>query len=209
MQNKLSDIQLRKKAFSYASRNEPFPDDCYPVVRDALLQAIMEDAPARTFKKKSGGWLVGDSVVVYIKTKMEGFRYIHRLLQQPYDLIHVLEFYDGTLIEKNHVNIIDDQAKREYLVRIKILESTGQKNHAHEIQEIKKYLNENTYQGYSRPFVDNSEKARTCVQKKISRAIAEIRCYDSGIADYLKKYIHTGFQVSYSPPRSLTQWILF
>jgi hypothetical protein len=76
-----------------------------------------------------------------------------------------------------------------------------------EMEEIAAYLSNNTYQGESKPFSNDSSKIRTSVTKRIHDAINKIRQQDDSLARQLHYCIKTGSQCAYNPdPQNPITW---
>jgi hypothetical protein len=76
-----------------------------------------------------------------------------------------------------------------------------------EMDTIAAYLSNNTYQGESKPFPNDSSKIRTSVTKRIHDAINKIERHDDMLVRHLRYYIRTGNQCSYNPdPHNPITW---
>ncbi len=86
---------------------------------------------------------------------------------------------------------------------INTAERTGNQGRAdaleRELEQLTTHVRAAAHSGRSKHFTDNSERARTSVQKAIRRALDAIEAKSPRLAGTLKESIRTGYQCSYQP----------
>ena len=68
-----------------------------------------------------------------------------------------------------------------------------------ELEQLTTHLRTAAHRGRSKHFADNSERARTSVQKAIRRALDAVEAKSPRLAGTLRESIQTGYQCSYQP----------
>ncbi|MEZ4811052.1 MAG: hypothetical protein R2819_11895 [Allomuricauda sp.] len=140
----------------------------------------------------------------------KGLHDIARLMQEPEKQLHCTELM-GTVLDSDGAEVIDDQALREYKVKIRTLqaeisdaEEMGHYQRAEQLSEEYEALLEHLSQvtgmaSKTRKTGSSLEKARSAITWRIRTAIKRIDKAHPRLGKHLSNSIKTGAYCSYTP----------
>jgi len=183
--------------------------------RIAHLKALQTRMEAVAMEAEAS--FIRDGVAWEIAIRDESVRVAHSV---GMDYLADLLAAPGTTISSSRLAGLDataapqDVVDRETLVSVRrrmnqlkaeihTAERTGDHGRAdaleRELEQLTMHLRTAAHRGRSKHFADNSERARTSVQKAIRRALDAIEAKSPRLAGTLRGSIQTGYQCSYQP----------
>ena len=191
-----------------------FAGDVDQLVRPTNLvrPANLEARGNNRFRREGSLWAVSYANRGAQLTEVKGFHDLARLLSQPGEPVHCLEFSGGSVVDRSAgQEVLDLQARREYRKRIEDLQrdleeaesmndpGRGEKARA-ELDLLLDELSRATgLQGKSREFSTAAERARMAVTWRIRSAIKKIAAAHPELGKHLSNSIRTGSFCEYSP----------
>jgi tetratricopeptide (TPR) repeat protein len=155
-------------------------------------------------------WRIGVDGRSTVVTDRVGMSYLASLLARPGHELDVFMLAAKERLPRQAPEpVLDDQALRQYRVRereLRALLSAGNAS-PQEAARLRSELNTLTeglrtmtrFDGRSRSFVSNHERARTAVRKALVRAIDVVASAEPALGDHLARSISTGATCSYRP----------
>ena len=130
-------------------------------------------------------------------TALKGFYDIARLMAQPNEPLHCLELSGSAVVNVGAIEVLDEQARREYRRRIEELEQAESDNDpAHvepariELDAVVDELAKATgLQGRSRKMGETAERAGSAVTWRIRWATKKISAAHPRLGQHLSNYV--------------------
>ena len=186
-----------------------------------LVQPANLETPANNcFRREGKIWNIAYAGRGAQLTELKGFHDLARLLAQPGEQLHCLEFSGGAVADQSGgQEVLDGQARRAYRKRIEELqqdleeaESMNDPGRAEKARrELDLLLDELSrttgLRGKSRTFSNAAERARMAITWRIRSAIKKITAAHPELGKHLANSIRTGALCEYSPEK-ITTWEL-
>ena len=193
-------------------------DDAHKSRQTMLVRPAEIARPAgNEFRCEEGVWSIAYEGAGARLTALKGFHDIARMLAQPNEPLHCLELSGSAVVNDGTVEVLDEQARREYRRRIEELQTELEQAEADNdparaeparieldalIDELAKATG---LQGRSRKMGDTVERARSAVTWRIRSAIKKISAAHPRLGQHLSNSIRTGNFCVYSPESAL-EW---
>jgi hypothetical protein len=172
-----------------------------------------------SLQRTSEGWTIVCVLGSAVVSLRKGMEHLAVLLQSPGTSISIAELVGATAAPRQLV--LDAQAQSNLRIRVRDLQSeldealvlsdpTTSAAVRSELDCIADEVERSTgLFGRSRAFVDDSERARTAVQKSIKRVLDEIEAQAPVLGGELRKAIRTGSRCTFVPSETLpARWVL-
>jgi TolB-like protein len=190
-------------------------------------ECVPASQPAKTvswpisnvFRKEGDLWTVAFEHEVVHVGEVRGLHDLAQLLRKPSEEIHCVSLAGQPSESGRGSEVLDDQARRAYRVRLRELEAelteaeaANDSGRAERLEEEKEQLFAEMRKatglgGRSRKMGDVAERARSTVTWRIRHAIKKLETVHPALARHLGNSIRTGVFCSYTPEKD-TRWFV-
>lgn len=180
------------------------------VARLSILVGSDDAFKENIFRKEGDIWRVFFEKKQAAIKNSKGMQYIDYLLHHPNEevpAIRLQAIINKTLSEllenttpQEESEVVDAKTKRDIQNRIDGLKL--RQSDSPEITQLENYLRQGTFQGKSKRFTNDNERARQAVTQAITSAEKQIAKYHGSLANHLKANIQKGGFFKYTPASS-------